>query len=283
LERIQEQASQAEEARAKLEAEAASLRATVEKASAEASELRQRLGGAISADDAAALRSEAEQERERAAAMQDRLDEELAKGLKSALAQQLVDAVRDAEEAREELRQVKRDLEKLRKSGPEEPHSWDEDAIRKAVSGMAADKRRNLVEVLAAARLITRKQLNDLTAEQKKAPDTNLVRLIHEKGLVDDESLARVLAVQCSVSFVEVSAEDINPQVADIIPGRIARKHVCVPIKVDGESITLAMANPMDLLAIEDIGHMSGRTVHPMVARFSDVENAVAKYYWEPE
>jgi hypothetical protein len=43
------------------------------------------------------------------------------------------------------------------------------------------------------------------------------------------------------------------------------------------------MANPMDLLAIEDIGHMSGRMVHPMVARFADVENAVAKYYWEPE
>ena len=193
------------------------------------------------------------------------------------------EAIRDAEEAREELSQTKRELEKLRKSGPEEPHTWDEDAIRKAVAGMPPDKRRNLGEVLAAARLITRKQLTDLMAAQKKAPETNLVRLVHEKGLVDDDSLAHVLAVQCSVPLVDVSIERLNPAVADTIPGRMAKKHICVPVEADAENITLAMANPMDLLAIEDIGHMTGRTVHPAVGRYSDVENAVAKYYWEPE
>jgi type IV pilus assembly protein PilB len=89
--------------------------------------------------------------------------------------------------------------------------------------------------------------------------------------------------VQCRIPFTEVGLTDINPEVADLIPGRIARKHVCVPIKSDAETITLAMANPMDLLAIEDIGHLTGRAVVPMVGRFADVENAVAKYYWEPE
>ncbi|HRZ83294.1 MAG TPA: type II secretion system protein GspE, partial [Candidatus Hydrogenedentes bacterium] len=68
-----------------------------------------------------------------------------------------------------------------------------------------------------------------------------------------------------------------------LISDKLARKHRVLPLREEEGSVVLAMSNPMDLLALEDVGRAVGKPVKPVVARHSAVMNAINRFYWEPE
>ena len=75
----------------------------------------------------------------------------------------------------------------------------------------------------------------------------------------------------------------VNADIAALVPERVAKKYTCIPVRLENERLVLAMANPMDLLAIEDIGLITQKSVDVRVAPHSAVEAAINRYYWEPE
>nr|HPO14020.1 type II secretion system protein GspE [Candidatus Hydrogenedentota bacterium] len=64
---------------------------------------------------------------------------------------------------------------------------------------------------------------------------------------------------------------------------RPANQHQCLPVRTTDEGLILAMVNPLDLLAIEDVERTTNRKVEIVVVTPSDIKEAIAKYYWEPE
>ena len=91
--------------------------------------------------------------------------------------------------------------------------------------------------------------------------------------------VAQILAGQLGLSFVRLSPDAVDPAAPRLINGQTAKRRQCVPIASSPEHVVLAMANPLDLIAIDDVELTTGRRVEPVVATASEVAAAVARYY----
>jgi type IV pilus assembly protein PilB len=135
-----------------------------------------------------------------------------------------------------------------------------------------------LGDMLIAAGLINEDQLKQALAEQKRAGGrlgTNLVRL----GLLSEEEITKFLQKQYGVPAINLSDYDISQTVLDLIPGEVAVKYSLVPVQRQGKMLTVAMANPADVFAIEDIKFTTGFEVKPVVAAESSILKAIEQYY----
>jgi type IV pilus assembly protein PilB len=133
-------------------------------------------------------------------------------------------------------------------------------------------------QLLVANKLITEEQLVKAIELQKKdggRVGTNLIKL----GFITDESLVQFLSKQYGVPAVNLATEPIDPAVVKYIPYEVSYKYQIFPISKNGASITLAMADPSNVFAIDDIKFMTGYNVKPVVASETSIKETIAKYY----
>ena len=104
-----------------------------------------------------------------------------------------------------------------------------------------------------------------------------LGRVLVEENLVDERDLVRVLAKNIGIEFVDLDEGAVDPAAAALIPEALARRYAAIPIGFEGEKLVIAMADPANVLAIDDIRAISGREVVLKVATRSDVEAAVSR------
>jgi type IV pilus assembly protein PilB len=133
-------------------------------------------------------------------------------------------------------------------------------------------------QLLVANKLITEEQLLKAIELQKKEGGrvgTNLIKL----GFITDENLVQFLSKQYGVPAVNLATEQIDPAIVKFIPYDVAYKYQIFPISKNGASFTLAMADPSNVFAIDDIKFMTGYNVKPVVASETSIKEAIAKYY----
>jgi type IV pilus assembly protein PilB len=104
-----------------------------------------------------------------------------------------------------------------------------------------------------------------------------LGRVLVDEHLVDERDLVRVLARSIGLEFIDLREETVDPAAASLIPETLARRYAALPVAFDGDSLIVAMADPANVLAIDDIRAITGREVLPKVATRSDVEEAIGK------
>ncbi len=102
-----------------------------------------------------------------------------------------------------------------------------------------------------------------------------LGRVLVEEGLVEESDLVRALAKHIGIEFVDLNAVTVDPAAAALIPETLARRYAALPIAFEGDALIVAMADPANVLAIDDIRALTGRDVLPRVATRSDVERAI--------
>jgi len=90
--------------------------------------------------------------------------------------------------------------------------------------------------------------------------------------------VAGVLAAQLGLTFTELNDEEVDPKAVALAPAHLARQHVCVPIRRSKNTLWLAMANPMDLIAIEDIELATALRVEPVVAKPASIQFIIERY-----
>jgi len=146
-------------------------------------------------------------------------------------------------------------------------------------------------------RRIINKQLGELLIERGIINQRQLEKAIalqQEKGgligeilvgleFVKEEDIAQALTAQYGFPYLPLSNYDINPEIANIVPGRVARQYLLLPIDKIGNSLTLAMSNPLNMQAIEDVELLSGCSVQVFVSTSSDIKKAIERYYKEKE
>jgi len=146
-------------------------------------------------------------------------------------------------------------------------------------------------------RRIINKQLGELLIERGIINQHQLEKAIalqQEKGgligeilvgleFVKEEDIAQALTAQYGFPYLPLSNYDINPEIANIVPGRVARQYLLLPIDKIGNSLTLAMSNPLNMQAIEDVELLSGCSVQVFVSTSSDIKKAIERYYKEKE
>jgi type IV pilus assembly protein PilB len=135
-----------------------------------------------------------------------------------------------------------------------------------------------LGELLIKRNYITPEQLKKALEEQKLKGgrlESNLVRM----GYIKEDELLSFLSAQYRVPSVKISKMEINPNVIKLVPSSISKKYFIIPINRVGPKLTLAMADPSNIVVIDEIKFMTGFNVEPVVASETEIIDAVKKYY----
>jgi type IV pilus assembly protein PilB len=133
-------------------------------------------------------------------------------------------------------------------------------------------------ELLLKEKRVTPEQLQEALNYQKANGGKlgyNLVKL----GFVKDDEITALLSKQYGVPSINLSEFDIDPLVVKLIPGETAQKYQIVPVSRSGATLTIAMTDPTNVFAMDDIKFMTGYNVEPVVASEAAVLEALAKYY----
>jgi len=97
--------------------------------------------------------------------------------------------------------------------------------------------------------------------------------------LATEEDVVQALTCQYGFPYLPLSNYEIAPEVVSIIPLNICKKYGLVPIDKIGKSLTLAMSNPLNMQALEDIETMTACSVQAFVSTATDINNAIKRYY----
>jgi type IV pilus assembly protein PilB len=143
---------------------------------------------------------------------------------------------------------------------------------------MRLGQRRRLGDLLVAEGLITAEQLAQALKEQKGSPDkigSILVRL----NLITEEQLIGFLSRQYRIPSITLSQLDIDAETLKLVPKTIAEKYEVIPVKRLGGSLTLGMADPTNVFALDDIAFMTNLQVLPVVASQAAIRTAIERHY----
>jgi len=134
-------------------------------------------------------------------------------------------------------------------------------------------------EILTSAGLITKRQLKKALAHQQAGRRKPLGTLLVDLGYASEEAIAQTVAAQLALPYVTLARESIRAGAVALIPLRVARRHACFPLNYDDHALTVAMANPLDLVALEDVHKVSERHVRPCVASREDITRHIRIHY----
>jgi type IV pilus assembly protein PilB len=137
-----------------------------------------------------------------------------------------------------------------------------------------------LGEILVTNKLITREQLATALEEQKMSGgQMRLGSILIKQNLISEQNLTSFLSRQYGVPTVDLSEYEIDPAVIKIIQTDVVQKYQLVPINRAGSTLIVAVADPSNLFAIEDIKFMTGYNVEMVVASENHIKGAIDKYY----
>src|ERR1051326_7455674 len=133
-------------------------------------------------------------------------------------------------------------------------------------------------ELLLKEKLITPEQLQQALTQQKSNGGKlgyNLVKM----GFVKDEQITALLSKQYGVPAITLASFKIDLTIIKLVPTETARKYQIIPLSRSGSTLTIAMTDPTNVFAMDDIKFMTGYTVEPVVASEVAITDAIEKYY----
>ncbi len=149
-------------------------------------------------------------------------------------------------------------------------------------TGGAPGGRRRLGEVLVAGGVLTRAQLEDALRAQKEETGRRrrLGEVITALGLADEVQMARALSDQLGLPFIDLGSLPVPDETLAVLPRNVALRHRAVPISLAHDVLTVAVADPTNVLALDDIRLATKLSqIRTAVATASDVQEAVNRYY----
>src|SRR5205809_2829469 len=135
-----------------------------------------------------------------------------------------------------------------------------------------------LGELLLKENMVTPQQLQEALAHQKMNGG-KLGKAFVSLGYVRDEEITSLLSRQYGVPSINLDHFEVDPAIIKIIPSETSRKYQILPLSRSGATLTIAMADPTNVFAMDDIKFMTGYNVEPVVASESSLEEAIEKYY----
>src|SRR6266567_131008 len=139
-------------------------------------------------------------------------------------------------------------------------------------------KTKQLGEILLDEGLIDNEQLGRALVEQNRT-ERRLGRILVDMGFVREADLVPALAKQIGLDFIDLTDQTIDPTAAVLLPEPVARRYRALPIGYsDDARLVVAMADPANLFALDDIRTITGMDIQPVVATAADIDAAIRKY-----
>ena len=142
----------------------------------------------------------------------------------------------------------------------------------------APTRRKKLGELLFQANLIDQKTLENALTIQKKQKK-RIGQILMDMGVIDDEMIAKALASQLKIPFLRLSNIEISKEVTDLVPQEMAENYMLLPVKVIKKQLVIAMANPLEFYAMDDLRFITQMSIFVTVAPQSDILSAIHKFY----
>lgn len=140
--------------------------------------------------------------------------------------------------------------------------------------------RPKLGDLLVEANLIDEVQMHVALEEQKRR-GTKFGSTLLALNFVDENVLSAFLSKQLDIPCVSLTNIEITPKVLSKVPRELALRHHAIPVRVEHEKLYVAMSDPMDMEAADDLENATGMVVVPMVAPQTSLEQVLKRYYPE--
>ncbi len=138
-----------------------------------------------------------------------------------------------------------------------------------------------LGDLLLKAKLITQDQL-EAALKLQREEGGKLGEALVRVGAVSEADITETLSQQFGVPSIDLGTFAIDPNVIKIVPGEVARKYGVLPVNKTGATLTIAMGDPTNVFAMDDIKFMTGYNVEPVVASEVALRKAIDKHYGTP-
>jgi len=142
----------------------------------------------------------------------------------------------------------------------------------------ATKRAKSLTHVLIEDGLVTQEQLLE-ALEVKKKTGKSLARTLIELGFVDESKLTEVIAQHLGLEFVDLANYRVDVTAVALLDEKVASRHLALPIGFDRDTLIVAMADPTNIFALDDVKMYTAHQIRPVVATKQDLEDAIRTYY----
>ena len=139
-----------------------------------------------------------------------------------------------------------------------------------------------LGELLVREKLISLQQLRQAQEEQRRS-GSKLGYALAKLGYISDGEITNFLSTQYRVPAIDLSSVEIDPELAKVVSREVCERHTIVPVSRSGSAVTIAMADPTNLNAIDDIKFLTGYNVDVVVASETAILEKIERVYSAPE
>ncbi|TYP70107.1 GspE/PulE family protein [Paenibacillus methanolicus] len=143
---------------------------------------------------------------------------------------------------------------------------------------MSAVKKKRLGDLLVESGVISEEQLQQALREQGKTKQ-KLGDLLISQGYITEQQLIEVLEFQLGIPHVSLFKYQIDPSITQIIPESLARRYQAIPLQKEGGKLLVAMADPLDYFAIEELRMSTGFRIEPAISSKDELQRAIARHY----
>jgi type IV pilus assembly protein PilB len=140
---------------------------------------------------------------------------------------------------------------------------------------------RRLGDFLLENKLITPAQLQEALKVQQQTKE-RLGKVLVKLGYVSEQDILDVLEFQLGTPQVDLNTVPLNPLVVESVPEHLVRQHKVIPIKKEGNKLVVAMVDPLNVVAIDDLRLATGLEIEPVLAKEKDIDAAIQRYFGLP-
>ena len=136
----------------------------------------------------------------------------------------------------------------------------------------------NLGDLLIREKVLNQTQLKTAQTFQHDN-EVSMGSAVVSLGYLSEEEVAQTLSREYGYPFIDLDQFEVYPDVLDLISLDVAKKYMVMPIHLNRNCLTLAMMDPTDLEAVEDIKFRTGLSLQPVIASETAITNAIQQYY----
>src|SRR6266516_504829 len=137
-----------------------------------------------------------------------------------------------------------------------------------------------LLALIQEQGLVDDLQLEEVLQEHTRSGKP-VIQLLQDFGLLDLETILQIMASHLGTEVVELRELELTPEILQTVPATAARMHQCLPVAMHGSSVRVALSDPLNSAAIDELGYLTGKEIQVVVAEPAQIEKAINKYYGE--
>lgn len=141
---------------------------------------------------------------------------------------------------------------------------------------------KQLGELLQERGIITKAHIDEVLDYQKKNGGL-FGEILVQLEYATESDIAQALTAQYGFPYLPLANYEIEPEVLKAVPVNLCEQFILIPIDRIGKSLTLAMSNPLNIRAVEDVEMVAGCTVQAFVSTTADIKTAIEKYYGQEQ